>query len=311
MPTVITTSHSTRSYAPLADETSPITSPTASANGTVVYSKRLTPPGSSSNSEDEHKNGSSLVDSDETLHSARRGKARGHFAVDDDSNSLKGKNRAWGERMTDYSEAAEAEDGGAYPPVNAAEEEERRVQANLAKFTARETARRKAARSSRFMPSQVDSAPPSASSSTSSLSATQRLSVIGESVKRTVVGGKAKSIPEDTELSSVSSSNAQTYRNPYDSQAQSPADSPTSPTMQGSSPFADPPTANGHQAARTISSTREGDFGYAGAEWRGGEAAATAPPQQERWWHSICSWGSDLDGGHGKSKQAGRTNPFE
>ncbi|WOO79735.1 uncharacterized protein LOC62_02G003251 [Vanrija pseudolonga] len=309
MPTVITNSHSTRSYAPLADENSPVASPTVSINGTVVYSKRLTPPGSSSNSEDDHKNGSSLMDSDETLAGARRNKSRGHFAVeDDDSGSLKGKNRAWGERATDY-----VEDDAAYPPVNALEEEEKRVQANLAKFAARETARRKAARTSRFLPSHVDSPPPSASSSTSSLSATQRLSVIGESVRRTVVGGKAKGVPEGTELSSaLSSSNAQTYTNPYDSQNQSPSDSPTSPTMHGSSPFADPPTANGHQAARTAgSSNRDGDFGYVGSEWRGGEAATNAPPRQERWWHSICSWGNDLDGGHDKSKQAGRTNPFE
>lgn len=125
MPTVITNAHSTRSYAPLADENSPVASPTVSINGTVVYSKRLTPPGSSSNSEDDHKNGSSLMDSDETLPGARRNKSRGHFAVeDDDSGSLKGKNRAWGERATDY-----VEDDAAYPPVNAVEEEEKRVQA--------------------------------------------------------------------------------------------------------------------------------------------------------------------------------------
>jgi hypothetical protein len=39
----------------------------------------------------------------------------------------------------------------------------------------------------------------------------------------------------------------------------------------------------------------------------------TAPAKPERWWHALCAWGSDLDGGHGRktSNQAGRTNPFE
>lgn len=35
--------------------------------------------------------------------------------------------------------------------------------------------------------------------------------------------------------------------------------------------------------------------------------------QKEKWWHALCAWGSDLDGGHGEDGdgQAGRTNPME
>lgn len=89
--------------------------------------------------------------------------------------------------------------------------------------------------------------------------------------------------------------------------------------MQPSSPFADPPSASlatvGAASSPAHSPSEEG-FGYVGAGWRGGEALATSEggvaPPKERWWHSLCAWGSDLDGGHTKaSKQAGRTNPFE
>jgi hypothetical protein len=84
--------------------------------------------------------------------------------------------------------------------------------------------------------------------------------------------------------------------------------------MNPSSPFADPVNV-------PLESPMEGGsgFGYAGPSWRGGAAAVPTsedvlpPSKPERWWHSLCAWGADLDGGHGKktSNQAGRTNPFE
>lgn len=75
-------------------------------------------------------------------------------------------------------------------------------------------------------------------------------------------------------------------------------------------------------------------FSYAGAGWKGGAGAggymqqhqrqyngtdgvghsgASRNRTKERWWHSLCAWGSDLDGGHGGDPdgQGGRTNPYE
>lgn len=69
--------------------------------------------------------------------------------------------------------------------------------------------------------------------------------------------------------------------------------------MNGSSPFADP-----------VPLPATPTDGYVGPGWHGGAAAtATTPPRKERWWHSLCAWGADLDGGD--SNQAGRTNPME
>ena len=97
--------------------------------------------------------------------------------------------------------------------------------------------------------------------------------------------------------------------------------------MQPSSPFADPPHTSQPLSAAPLESPVEGGagFGYVGPGWRGGAAAVPTeddeednqvqapPPKPERWWHALCAWGNDLDGGHGKktSKQAARTNPFE
>ena len=91
-----------------------------------------------------------------------------------------------------------------------------------------------------------------------------------------------------------------------------------------------PPT--GH--TRTPSQIeQEQGFSYAGAGWKGGAGAggrgyaqqrlgqgeqqaqatrAGARPK-ERWWHALCAWGNDLDGGHGQDPdgQVGRTNPYE
>lgn len=86
-----------------------------------------------------------------------------------------------------------------------------------------------------------------------------------------------------------------------------------------SSPFADPGSAaqsSGQWDSPAQSPTTEGNVGYQGQNWRGGAAVAeqtATPPKKEKWWHALCAWGNDLDGGHGSrsSNQAGRTNPFE
>jgi len=121
--------------------------------------------------------------------------------------------------------------------------------------------------------------------------------------------------------------------------------SPSSP--QYASPFADPlpspsprhdhPDLRRDSLASSatsppIQSPTDGEgftYGYAGAGWRGGAGAVPPtgpdgalavgpppkPPRGERWWHALCSWGDDLDGGHDDQNegrnQAGRTNPFE
>ncbi|WVO13909.1 hypothetical protein L204_101533 [Cryptococcus depauperatus] len=67
------------------------------------------------------------------------------------------------------------------------------------------------------------------------------------------------------------------------------------------------------------SPTEETGFSYGGPTWRGGQAVQQheeAPRKgPDRWWHALCAWGNDLDGGHdvkeGNGGQAGRTNPFE
>lgn len=111
--------------------------------------------------------------------------------------------------------------------------------------------------------------------------------------------------------------------------------SPTSPTS--ASPFADPIDSSHQEAAdrrASIASSstspalrtpiESGGYGYAGAGWRGGDAAVGGAqgdqgrPKNstgEKWWHALCSWGNDLDGGYDDPNegrnQAGRTNPNE
>lgn len=131
----------------------------------------------------------------------------------------------------------------------------------------------------------------------------------------------------------------------------SPARSAQSPT-ESRNPFTDPstspagvdpdvkPSSNGYFYTPTTTSTSnthrrqqstssdivspsEAGFTYGGPGWRGGGAVAGAGAHSlqsghgeqgpEKWWHSLCAWGKDLDGGHGEDVdgQAGRTNPFE
>lgn len=63
-----------------------------------------------------------------------------------------------------------------------------------------------------------------------------------------------------------------------------------------------------------ISPTDEAGFAYGGPTWRGGQAVQqreeVARRGPDRWWHALCAWGDDLDGGH-DVPEAGRTNPFE
>ncbi|RSH88058.1 uncharacterized protein EHS24_000585 [Apiotrichum porosum] len=375
MPSVITTGlHSNKSYAPLADEVNPpfgnvAPSPT-SVNGSIVYSKRISSPTVTLDDHGPNASSSRVLreDSDDTLSGSdhhRKGKGRGHWSSTsteegDESGDIgavrssyrlsksKGKERAWD--SDGYTRQVEPETSS-YPPLNDVEEEEKRVQANLAKFTARETARRKAARQSRVVQSPVGSESPNSSSASLPRTSGSRtshgsrpMSFISESIssaKRSngmgwgSLTGKDKRVPEDIELPAsptvtTGSAGPNAYTNPYDPQpppaAAAKPTSPTSPTMQRHGPFADP---HSHSRRMTASSPLtspidEGGFGYAGPGWRGGAAVAgtssstdsesTPPPSKpERWWHALCSWGSDLDGGHGNkaSNQAGRTNPFE
>lgn len=132
----------------------------------------------------------------------------------------------------------------------------------------------------------------------------------------------------------------ETYRNPYDQPSPIPqmVISPTSPDSE--SPFADPkpsPRVASSSTKRRESLTAEiatpvspvdpvhgtNGFAYVGPGWRGGGGATDSPQViehehaksgGEKWWHALCSWGNDLDGGHGDDSlggQAGRTNPFE
>ncbi|BEJ18219.1 hypothetical protein CspHIS471_0704960 [Cutaneotrichosporon sp. HIS471] len=277
-------SFSTKDYAPLADEVNPpfggIAHAPISRNGTVVYSKRT----SASGSEEGY-----------TYKSDRKGKGR---AIDEDGdignrsvyrNSTS--SQTW-ESRGGYAAGGLSSDAS-YPPLNETEEEEKRIQANLAKFAARDSARRKAARLSKIGSSPSNSRPNSIISNNSShtsqpMTPMSPLSAISEHKRSSVLGGSSqRSHPLDREAQERL---AQTqYANPYDS--------PT-PSMNGSSPFADPtplPPAT--------------PDGYVGPGWRGGAAAADPAPRKERWWHSLCAWGADLDGGD--SNQAGRTNPME
>lgn len=135
---------------------------------------------------------------------------------------------------------------------------------------------------------------------------------------------------------------SRTHFNPYDPPAQPPAPrmviSPTSPPSPNKalSPFADPAErfsedAFGRRGSLASSShsppiqtpVDNTGYGYVGAQWRGGAAAAGTgaehgeprPTRGEKWWHALCSWGQDLDGGYDDPNegrnQAGRTNPNE
>ncbi|WWC90013.1 uncharacterized protein L201_004943 [Kwoniella dendrophila CBS 6074] len=331
MPSVV--SPASKSYAPLADEVNPPfgnMSPTVTRNGTIVYGERSLTSTFTDSEELERVGGS-----DETLSptpsSSRKGKER---AVEDDfgdigemhrMSSVKGKERAWDV------ERGKVDEQAAYPPVNEVEEEERRIQENLARFAAKDMARRRAARESRQLP---PASPKSSSSTTSfsrrpfSMNGTNRNSIMG--MMEGIWPGSPK--PNETELPMAHPPNPQPYPNPYDTQPSfSPVPkmviSPTSP--QNPSPFADPPAAH-HRRPSLVSASSGGSthsplssptdgvgFAYGGPTWRGGQAVQQQeeePPKPDRWWHALCAWGSDLDGGHESNRQGGqvgRTNPFE
>lgn len=117
------------------------------------------------------------------------------------------------------------------------------------------------------------------------------------------------------------------HRNPFTDPSTSPAsvDPDAKPSSNGY--FYTPTAASTHRRQQSTSSDivspSEAGFTYGGPGWRGGGAVAGAAAQgsqggrieqgQEKWWHSLCAWGKDLDGGHGEDVdgQAGRTNPFE
>jgi hypothetical protein len=117
------------------------------------------------------------------------------------------------------------------------------------------------------------------------------------------------------------------HRNPFTDPSTSPAsvDPDAKPSSNGY--FYTPTTTSTHRRQQSTSSDivspSEAGFTYGGPGWRGGGAVAGAAAQggqgghveqgQEKWWHSLCAWGKDLDGGHGEDVdgQAGRTNPFE
>ncbi|WVQ78280.1 hypothetical protein IAT38_000365 [Cryptococcus sp. DSM 104549] len=298
--------------------------------------------------------------------------------------SYKGKERAWdveqGRAFPPVHEETEVngENGGAYPPLNEAEAEEKRIQDNLARFAAKDMARRRAARESRLLAASPGGSNPSSPRSSMSVSSAARrpLSFMGTANKRSSMmglveglwsGGAKKDEPE-LPMAHPRGSHEAPYANPYDTQPTfSPAPrmtvSPTSASAR--SPFADPisgpssstsspsapappPLASAsnsrrrpslispspHDSPRSAgnspltSPTDSTGFAYGGPTWRGGQAQAVAdnaqegddvdPPRRrgpERWWHALCAWGDDLDGGHddgnGRGNQAGRTNPFE
>ncbi|WVQ98741.1 hypothetical protein IAU59_005872 [Kwoniella sp. CBS 9459] len=386
MPSVLSPTHpSAKSYAPLADEVNPpfgniAPAPTVTRNGTIVYSKRIpsttSTASSSADSDDLERVGAQLRnDSEETLSpsSSRKGKSRAmgeRPLMEQPESDLgdigeiprsthKGKERAWDLERGRESIVEEPEDmqsQGQYPPVNETEEEERRIQDNLARFAAKEAARRRAARESRQLPAASGPASPRSSSSTTSYSR-RPFSMLSTSTtsKRNSIMGLVEGIwpgsPRkndgwaEGELPTVHSPRAQDtpYANPYDPQPSfSPVPkmviSPTSPERP--SPFADPappaPTAgsssshhrrpslvsasSGGSAHSPINSpTETGGFSYGGPTWRGGQAAQVQDDDAQsrtgdKWWHALCAWGNDLDGGHAgndRGNQAGRTNPFE
>jgi len=191
--------------------------------------------------------------------------------------SRKGKEKAWDEEM------GPVEVVDSYPPVNQDDQEERRVQdVSLQLGCADQNLAKFAARDAARRRAARLSRQVSTESSTSTRRPFSMMSY----------------------LSKTSEPANQPATNPP--QRTSPMVTPTSPKK---SPFADPQHAR-HESTSTAPGSPS--YGYAGAEWRGG---ANAAPRPEKWWHALCSWGSDLDGGHDDvnegRNQAGRTNPFE
>ncbi|EIW69480.1 hypothetical protein TREMEDRAFT_62341 [Tremella mesenterica DSM 1558] len=126
------------------------------------------------------------------------------------------------------------------------------------------------------------------------------------------------------------------YQHPYAKPASPIPRMVISPVSPTESPFDDPrpvplPSSSTQRrgsinvdSSKTSAPLDTDVVGYAGPSWRGGAAIQDQGVAQdvqdvnvgtgEKWWHALCSWGSDVDGGHGNDQlggQAGRTNPFE
>ncbi|WRT67157.1 uncharacterized protein IL334_004123 [Kwoniella shivajii] len=273
MPSVL--SPPSKSYAPLADEVNPsfgniAPAPTVTRNGTIVYSKRI--PSSMSN-----------VSSNDSEDLERVG---GHLNNGSEETLSASSSRKGKEREVD-------------------EDPE-----NLARFAAKDMARRRAARESRQM------APPESPSSSTTSFSRRPFSVLSTKANRNSIMGLMEGIwpgsPRQNE-------------DPSFSPVPKMVISPTSP--DGPSPFSDPPppapiAGSAHRRSSStgspLASPTDGvGFAYSGPTWRGGQAVQQQeeePPGPEKWWHALCAWGSDLDGGYDTNQrggQVGRTNPFE
>ncbi|ORX39883.1 hypothetical protein BD324DRAFT_648503 [Kockovaella imperatae] len=272
---------SSRAYTPLADEVNPpfgnaVT--TVTRNGTVVYGKRPTSESS----------GSSTPSRQYSAETTPQLASRVSMTQDHEQDlgiprSAKGKERAWDPEMGQD----EIKDD-TYPPGNENAEEERRVADTLARFAARDAARRRAARLSKQLPPSPQSTSSGFLSRPFSVVERQSLRGLMENIT-----GKHPSLP---------TTQPKPYNDPYSNQPYRDAGLDPFPrdsiSSAGSSPGVD--TA----------------YGYAGPAWRGGapvQVDERAHGGGEKWWHALCAWGDDLDGGHaeGADDQAGRTNPFE
>ncbi|ADV19542.1 hypothetical protein I305_02998 [Cryptococcus gattii E566] len=263
--------------------------------------------------------------------------------------SYKGKERVWDIEQGIFSEEHLASENSCYPPTNEAEEEERRIQEHLTRLAARDMARRRAARESKQLPTPTAASASPQSSFSISSAARRPFSLFSSSSKRgSLLGldsgwiGKRDADVGELPMARPRSQGEQ-YMNPYEAQPTfSPAPkvsgSPRSISMQ--SPFADPSpppltasdlsvykrpslvsasSGSPHTSYRSplispISPSDETGFAYGGPTWRGGQAVQqqedVARRGPDRWWHALCAWGDDLDGGH-DVPEAGRTNPFE
>lgn len=140
---------SNKTYAPLADEVNPpfgnvAPAPTVSHDGTIVFSKRISPPASGPSS-DEDNRGSTVGgwrrnDSDDTLSPGgvdRKGKGRALYPMDEDAVDIgdRGAHRGTSRYHDGGYDGGSDSGSAAYPPVNDVEEEEKRIQAVRGRMT--------------------------------------------------------------------------------------------------------------------------------------------------------------------------------
>ena len=185
---------SSRTYSPLTDEATPSFGSIATqTGGSIAYQKRL--PSDSSRSDHTASAGSSRTASpipNASVKSQEAYEEEDIGVLKRDSVKGKGRARVWDPEMG----PEDLKDEVGYPPMSEAEEEERRVQEvsmwsmamadslkNLARFAARDMARRRAARLSRQVPSS-----PEIVSSSSSTSSSHRLSWITDTKRNSVLG---------------------------------------------------------------------------------------------------------------------------